>query len=207
MCNCLIFICHTLAVSFSNTWDYKNIDDILQYGSFLYKSLSTTHDYLLVEDLPQIVNHIGFTFQWDISETFITCASTRTHFDIHNCEHLSIEDVLRRAAQTGNEIFCTLGNKPDSRITTDAAYTTACIKHGTSWILFDPHSRNKHGLLDNLGKAVILQFRNIDDVATHFRKLSASLKLDQDFYMEVDSTTFRRTSSTQTAQNTRYAYQ
>lgn len=46
-------------------------------------------------------------------------------------------------------------------------YCVACINYYREWFLFDFHSRDRVGMVDREGKAVLIQFFNSTAVAAH----------------------------------------
>ena len=74
----IVVICHTEKPV--NTWNSEDLDMILLNGNDLYLKIHTQHDYLLINEFPDIVNLNKKTFKICYTQTLygsLSTASTR----------------------------------------------------------------------------------------------------------------------------------
>ena len=55
---------------------------------------------------------------------------------------------------------------------------SAILRHGHTY-MYDPHSRNIHGLPDANGSSILLTFHSFDKLSNYLRNLAINLNTDQ----------------------------
>ena len=74
---------------------------------------------------------------------------------------------------------------------------SAILRHGCTYYMYDPHSRNSHGFPDANGASILLTFNSFNKLSNYFTYLAMNLNTDQfeltpmkivvgvpDYYME-----------------------
>ena len=56
---------------------------------------------------------------------------------------------------------------------------SAILRHGCTYYMYDPHSRNIHGLPDANGSSILLTFHSFDKLSNYLRNLAINLNTDQ----------------------------
>ena len=56
---------------------------------------------------------------------------------------------------------------------------SAILRHGHTYYMYDPHSRNIHGLPNANGSSILLTFHSFDKLSNYLRNLAMNLKTDQ----------------------------
>ena len=56
---------------------------------------------------------------------------------------------------------------------------SAILRHGGTYYMYDPHSRNIHGLPNGNGSSIPLTFHSFDKLSNYLRKLAKNLNTDQ----------------------------
>ena len=167
--NSVIAIIYTNIVPL-NEWETEDLDSILIAGNVLYKSINLPHDYLLISDIPNIIETFGKEYQiHNIKEIFGTLGN-------NNSEGIgeSLEEAIMSMIginENTNAVLC-IGS---GEATYGAGYACGIVVGMNDCYLFDPHSRNINGMPAEPGTSVLLHFNSPEQCCAHIQMLGYSI--------------------------------
>ena len=128
---------------------------------------------LLVNELPQVINVNSTVYDCRKLYSYIAIGTLDPPNDGASCISSTVEDA---------DVNCF--DISDSCLLVCGGQTIALPKQNNSFFIFDPHSRDKAGLLNHSGNAVLVSFIEIKSLIIFVRKLlmdSLGLKSSEQF--------------------------
>ncbi|XP_077397152.1 uncharacterized protein LOC144033151 [Festucalex cinctus] len=156
---------HTVSSAFS--WCSEDLDKVLVLGDRLYTLLknsdkfSSSHNYLMVPDLPKQLVFEGTLFEFkeiDVVSGFIPMVDKTI---IVECQDVTILKGLQKIHDQVDLCLLTMG-----------CYTCAIISKNGQYAVFDSHARSASGMPDGDGKSVVVYFNCLQDVYDHICNLT-----------------------------------
>ncbi|XP_077364609.1 uncharacterized protein LOC144009028 isoform X1 [Festucalex cinctus] len=166
---------HTASSAFS--WCSEDLDKLLVLGDRLYTLLknsdkfSSSHNYLMVPDLPKQLVFEGTLFEFkeiDVVSGFIPMVDKTI---IVECQDVTILKGLQKIHDQVDLCLLTMG-----------CYTCAIICKNGQYAVFDSHARSASGMPDGDGKSVIVYFNCLQDVYDHICNLTKKTCRGQTFF-------------------------
>ena len=174
--NSIIAIIYSTVLPLKN-WEAKNLDSILRSGDRLYSRINSKHDYLLVNDIPDVITEFGEQYSIDKNGEMFGLL-TKGQFDGIGQElHIALKSIVQHNKITYG-IMC-IGQPPTS-VSAGLQGGSACalLLMKDNYYIFDPHSRDKYGNPVDSGAAVLLNFKTIKHLSSYIRDLGISLKCE-----------------------------
>ena len=164
-CCLIVLIC--LSNSSHTDWDWAELNNIIDNGDNLYILVNSlvkrTNDFLMPIELPStFCLHDQFCCIKFLNNTFGKIGSTE-------CDNIGSPLNIALAAAFAHSDECIL-------ILNEYAIAVAKVA-GSKFILFDCHSRDKHGLPDSEGTSILIEFNSLDSLHEHLMRLSGSLNV------------------------------
>ncbi|XP_006824386.2 uncharacterized protein LOC100379079 [Saccoglossus kowalevskii] len=157
------------------SWDTFDLDTILRTGNELYGFLqqsSTCNDaYLLVTELPEIIELFDLRFALNIAESLSGIIGKSGDF---NAPLMAFNVALEITLRDHDACIVIFGG---------AAFSV--LKNGDTYWIFDPHARDSKGMVEPDGKSVLLQCRNVEVVYEHCCNLAVSMHVSANTQFEV----------------------
>ncbi|XP_072290615.1 uncharacterized protein [Eucyclogobius newberryi] len=153
---------HTVSSVFS--WEQRHLDRVLKLGDELYKKRRLggfTKGLLLVSELPTewVVDGRCFRFAFSDSLAGDVNVEKSDMIDMGLC--VTLDCGLEQVFALYDTCLFTLGGT-----------TCAVIKQNVRYAVVDSHSRGADGLVHYDGKSVVVYFKSIDAVSSHFSALA-----------------------------------
>ena len=165
-------------VKSSSQWVKGDIDLILETGNELYGSLqkftTITDAYLLINELPHIVEVFNQTFSLTVGQPCTGMIDDCTGNDADGFTLMSLENALHSTFEDFDSCFINFANS-----------TFVAMHIQNAFFLFDPHSRDVRGMLAFDGKSTLIHFDNIADVYNHCQNLAESMHVCKKTMFEV----------------------
>lgn len=140
----------------ASVWTQKDLDKILLEGDNIYYNVLMSgqkEDFLLVSDLPN---------QWIDCQLKILKSDVGSISMVKPCKpYISLNQAIRELEKF---LFQTI-----------KCYTIAIIKENDMYHIFDPHSRNRHGMISPDGQAVLTSHSNSENVILFLEKFASGL--------------------------------
>ena len=173
--NVLSFFLFT-KVKAPSTYTTDNIDSILYQGSSLYNQIIAhrliANNFLLINELPTEVNV-------NRSMCLLSCRADDACFGLVfneqpiNPPFYTVENAFAHLLAEQKYVFCTLASYEGN----SSGSTIAVYRCNGIFYVFDPHSRNKEGMLVSDGKSVLLTFALLSKLIEYVRNLAKSMNL------------------------------
>ena len=150
-------------------WDTSDLNRILSDGDALCIS-TNVRNYPLVSELPSSFVMNGRQYSLNLENS---CFSNLhfTNKDVNETPYMQFEDSV---ANIRNHGILTMGLGVP-------AYSVAIIKETHAYHIFDPHSRDDHGMLSASGKAVLSSLENVNDLKQFLNELCKSLSINSTY--------------------------
>jgi len=153
----------------------STVDSIIQEGTHLYNEHraertsqgKVTSAYLMINELPDHITLRGLTYIVKRLELVYTGLLGTACSDMLSLTY-SISDAVHKVFKSAKVCFMTLG-PPAS------AFTSAICQLDDKFVCFDSHSRDKHGLRCETGKAVIIETTSLASLVSYIKDLATSL--------------------------------
>ena len=159
-----------LALDIPKTSD--EVNNLLETGTHLFSSISTSNNYLMINELPRQVTINGKTNVLSILNPRAGMVSQTT--DDPDALAFTLESATRQCFGESDRCFITIGNSPGS--------TIGVRKDNGVYTVCDSHSRDDTGRCAADGKAVIMQCSSLMDLTSFLRRMASSLTTgDQQF--------------------------
>jgi hypothetical protein len=149
-----------------NIWDTSVMNQILVYGNNLYGviSQSINKDFLLLTDVPELVDIDNDTLCLEYSESF----TGALFMAVNNDPYVTLEHAF-------NEIFVTSNYK--SCLLTIGMNTVAIfMPFPDIFKVFDSHSRDHHGMPCASGYCVLISIEGVHHLVEYFQLTSKRVK-------------------------------
>ena len=144
------------------SWKPTDIDEILHKGYMLYQYIGKV-GRLLPSDIP------GYIGVEEMNYGLIEMKSYIGSFTYGQKDfNITTIDMLRDVFKEFRDFLLCIGKS-----------ASAILRHGGTYYMYDPHSRNIHGLPDANGSSILLTFHSFDKLSNYFRKLAKNLNTDQ----------------------------
>ncbi|XP_077972734.1 uncharacterized protein LOC144427420 [Styela clava] len=171
--NCLIAL-----IKHANTratlWRSNDLDEILVEGDKLYRGvqdfLGYFDNYLMVTELPSIYELNDVLYEIKYHSPLTGAVGSSEAPSEHMVGIMSLADAL---AETFSSSVCALFTLNSN--------TLGIIKDESTYFVFDPHSRNRDGMVCYNGTSITLEFGCLDDVHCHLQKLHRNISPSEDF--------------------------
>ncbi len=147
-----------------NIWDTSIMNQILYYGNNLYSvvSQSLNQDFLLLTEVPELVDIENDTFHLQYSESF----SGALFMTVNNDPYVTLEHAF-------NEIFFTTNYK--SCLLTIGMNTIAIfMPFPDVFKIFDSHSRDLQGMPCASGSCILTSVEGVQNLVQYFELTSCS---------------------------------
>ena len=147
-----------------NIWEPSIMNQILYYGNNLYSvvSQSLNQDFLLLNEVPELVDTENDTFHLQYSESF----SGALFMTVNNDPYVTLEHAFK-------EIFFTTNYK--SCLLTIGMNTVAIIMPFPDvFKVFDSHSRDLHGMPCASGCCVLTSVEGVQNLVHYFQLTSCN---------------------------------
>ena len=147
-----------------NLWTSSTLNNILTIGNNLYISIRCfvkTNDYLLLTDVPYIVSIYNKVYTLEYGESL----TGSLFLTSNNGPYMSLQNSLTEVFSNGQLNYnCCL-------ITMIIGINTvAVIKDSEqSFRIFDPHSRDLHGMPHSFGKCTLLTIEGIQNLVSYLQ--------------------------------------
>ena len=153
-------------VLYMEMWTSHHLDLILRKGDDLYNTINSSHDYLLVNEIPQVINEFGGQQKVEkYQEMFGLLYCDNSSGDLLGERlHRLLKSMEKYNIRT-NGILC-LGS-PGSA----SGPSCAIMVSRNNYYLFDPHSRDVCGRPVKGGTSVLLHFRPAGQCYLHIYNL------------------------------------
>jgi len=132
------------------------VDYILRQGDNMYKSVPHKNDYFDYTELPLYVR----VDNWSANNAFGDHVSGFIHTEHSTESAISFPNALTQLASVYSGCLLTISST-----------TVAVISHGSSFLLFDSHSRDSRGFLMSNGTAVLLEFTSAEHLHQHLKHM------------------------------------
>lgn len=143
----------------------SDVDINLQLGTDLYHSVCLHGGYMLVNELPSIINVGNTNFKLNPKDP--KCGLVSQSTDNMEALSFSLESAIRDSLEDSTMFFLTLGNSPGS---------TIGIKfNGEEYFISDSHSRDNDGRCSVDGNAVILRVPSLQLLLEYIRSMCHSI--------------------------------
>ena len=155
--NCLVSLTQAKTKAMSS-WNQSDLDCILLAGDVIYRELRSTHDFLLLDDIPKQITVMGKNWEVNMDMEF---QSTINKVRIKNLldAHLNLHEMA----------IAMLGD-----VTCASALSLNHTEEGV--FVFDPHSRSHiSGLQEEDGHSICARFPTIDGLVTYIMTLARQL--------------------------------
>ncbi|CAC5405760.1 unnamed protein product [Mytilus coruscus] len=152
--NCLSALGHSKLKDL-NDWDPMYLDNVLIDGNEIYRNIHGDNTYLLVSDLPGMIDMSGKLLEIPRKESITAVVDTSGIIDFSAFGNsLPLDQALQESLIDYDACFI-------------CAYDTTflALKHNQDLLLFDSHARNELGLKDSDGKSLLLKLRNLDHLS------------------------------------------
>lgn len=159
----------------------KDVDDILEMGTSVYRSVCTHDGFMFVTELSGTLL-IGNT-HFEVSMQAPRSGMVTQEDDNKDSQTFSLESAIQFCFEDSPKCFLTVGNQPGS---------TIGIKYSDSgkYIVMDSHSRDNEGKCSpDHGKAVVIEIPNIPSLVKHIKDMSLSLS-SSDIQFEITPVSF-----------------
>ncbi|XP_030578831.1 uncharacterized protein LOC115775437, partial [Archocentrus centrarchus] len=147
-------------------WHQEDLDKTLRLGDALYSSLRAKgkitpgSELLIVPNLPRKWDIDGVTLKFHYGDCVSGVVDVNTGELIDSGVLVSLETGLNRMLEHYTTLLFTLcGN------------TCAIISETGKYAVVDSHARGPTGLVDSQGTSVVVYFRSIRQLVTHFKRL------------------------------------
>ena len=145
----------------SKFWQQIDIKNIATSGNILYNSIGKTTK-LLVSDVPKYIKLYNFIYH--IKEKTSVIGNIFIENLEFNCLLFSkVQDIIVKYK------YCIL---------IVGEYAISIVYNNNIFYLFDPHSRNTHGMPDVNGGSIVLKFNEFRKLCLYIHKVSKYLKAD-----------------------------
>ena len=170
-------------------WEPKHLDEILQIGDGLYRSINSSHYYLLVSDIPDVVTEFGEQYSVQRNGEMFGLISR----PLPNGIGQRLDDAIRSMIQESkwtNGVLC-IGQAPDSSTYSRLQGGSACALLVTknNNYTFDPHRRDKNGKVVESGASILLHFTTIRQFCSYIQELGSSMNCN---YYEITTVRVNR---------------
>jgi len=132
------------------------MDYILHHGDSMYQSVPHKYDYFDYTELPL---HVSVD-NWFANNAFGDHVSGFIHTEHSTGSAVSFPAALTQSASVYSGCLLTINDT-----------TVAIIHRGSSFLLFDSHSRDSHGFVSSNGTAVLLEFTSAEHLHQHLKHL------------------------------------
>ncbi|XP_077967731.1 uncharacterized protein LOC144421967 [Styela clava] len=171
--NCLIAL-----IKHANTratlWRSNDLDEILVEGDKLYRGvqdfLGYIDNYLMVTELPSTYELNDVLHEIKYQSPLTGAVGSSEAPSEHMVGIMSLADAL---AETFSSSVCALFTLNSN--------TLGIIKNESTYFVFDPHSRNRDGMVCYNGTSITLEFGCLDDVHCHLQILHRNISPSEDF--------------------------
>ncbi|XP_077967734.1 uncharacterized protein LOC144421969 [Styela clava] len=171
--NCLIAL-----IKHANTratlWRSNDLDEILVEGDKLYRGvqdfLGYIDNYLMVTELPSTYELNDVLHEIKYQSPLTGAVGSSEAPSEHMVGIMSLADAL---AETFSSSVCALFTLNSN--------TLGIIKDESTYFVFDPHSRNRDGMVCYNGTSITLEFGCLDDVHCHLQILHRNISPSEDF--------------------------
>ena len=155
-------------------WISQHLDLILRKGEDLYNKINSSHDYLLVNEIPQVINEFGGQYKVEkYQEMFGLLYSDYSSGDCLDERLHTMLTSMEKYNVCSSGILCL--SSPGS-----ASGSSCALKVlRNNYYLFDPHSRDVCGRPVKRGASVLRHFRTAGQCYTHIYNLGQTLKCNQ----------------------------
>ena len=150
-------------------WQSEHLDCILVTGNKLYLTIHSSHDYLMISDIPDVVTEYGGHYNINkYKEMFGTLGENEINVGTNLID--AIQLMVNKDIWTYG-ILC-LGH-----MTSGSA--SALLIHGNDCYIFDPHSRDSTGKPIEGGTSVLLHFHNVQECCVYIKQLGNIMNCNQ----------------------------
>ncbi|CAC5413595.1 unnamed protein product [Mytilus coruscus] len=166
--NCLSALAHSKLKDLDNR---MFLDNVLIKGNNIYSNIHGDNDYLLVSDLPQMIEILEKIFILSLKESITAVVDINRTVDFSAFGNsLPLDQALQESLIDYDACFI-------------CAYDTTFLafKHNQDLILFDSHARNEFGLKDGNGKSLLLKLSNLDHLYQYCCNMMAGTSQNQLF--------------------------
>ncbi|XP_077968311.1 uncharacterized protein LOC144422216 [Styela clava] len=171
--NCLIAL-----IKHANTratlWRSNDLDEILVEGDKLYRGvqdfLGYIDNYLMVTELPSTYELNDVLYEIKYQSPLTGAVGSSEAPSEHMVGIMSLADAL---AETFSSSVCALFTLNSN--------TLGIIKDESTYFVFDPHSRNRDGMVCYNGTSITLEFGCLDDIHCHLQILHRNISPSEDF--------------------------
>ena len=150
-----------------SNWTSMDLDDILLNGNSLYLNIYTRHDYLLVNEIPDIISFHQQNYKL-MKHQPIAGSLQGTTSEIST----NLIDALKSLEKMS---LCAILSIGDSA----GAYAMAVFSYNQKMYVFDSHSRNLQGLPHEKGKSIVVAFNTSEQASRYLEFLSNRLNCSQ----------------------------
>ncbi|CAC5377345.1 unnamed protein product [Mytilus coruscus] len=154
-----------------NDWDPMYLDNVLIDGNEIYRNIHGDNTYLLVSDLPGMIDMSGKLLEISRKESITAVVDTSGIIDFSAFGNsLPLDQALQESLIDYDACFI-------------CAYDTTflALKQNQDLLLFDSHARNELGLKDSDGKSLLLKLRNLDHLYQYCCNMIAGASQNQWF--------------------------
>ena len=175
-CTCMALAAAiTASLKIPSTWMTKAIDSILLEGDALYKSVRGSHQFLMIKELPRVINIRGHLFQANYHESL--CGTFGR--SITEAPFYKLEEAIKGAETVSNNMFILSGSA-------EVSFATLLLKvNDSEYYSFDSHGRNAMGLSQENGKECLMRLASREDSTAFLRNLAHSIGLPRNDTFEV----------------------
>ena len=159
--NAVCAILHGLKI-FPASWKSSDIDEILHNGYILYQYIGKW-GRLLPSDIPEYISVDEMNYGLVEMQSYIgSFTSGQKDFNIMTI------DMLRNVFNEFGDFLLCIGES-----------ASAILRHGCTYYMYDPHSRNSHGFPDANGASILLAFNSFNKLSNYLTYLAMNLNTDQ----------------------------
>ena len=165
---CAMAIIYTSAMPVDQ-WQSEHLDCILVTGNKLYLTIHSSHDYLMISDIPDVVTEYGGHYKINkYKEMFGTLGENEINIGTNLID--AIQLMVKKHIWTYG-ILCLGHLTPGS--------ASALLIHGNDCYIFDPHSRDSTGKPIEGGTSVLLHFHNVQKCCLYTKQLGNIMNCNQ----------------------------
>ncbi|XP_062621669.1 uncharacterized protein LOC134283235, partial [Saccostrea cucullata] len=152
----------------AKSWTTMDMDRVLMTGDELYtylqRSSTTNHRYLLVEELPQFFECFNRSYQFHTIQTYASVIMENDEINYAEFNALPLDEALQVALSDTDGCFVCFGGNTMFIGVTESGF-----------FAFDSHSRRSDGMLSVTGRSTRVLFQHVNEVYSHLQGLAFSM--------------------------------
>ncbi|XP_060571280.1 uncharacterized protein LOC132729522 [Ruditapes philippinarum] len=167
--SCLMFLLTATYIKPCTSLKTVDLNDIMFAGSFLYCALyqlGIASDFVDPQRIPERISYQKKTMF--VTHKSVLSGFMKHHSLIDNQTYYSLQNALLISSEIGsNSIIVFKG------------VSVGIHKHGSSFYIFDSHSRDEYGLSCSNGRCILAVLDSIQGLITYLQSLSSSLGIPE----------------------------